>query len=60
MLLPYGHLFKSLDHFKSNFCPGVENDPKGAWLDLFRRLYRVLVMAHSKDLVHLPALTFRP
>jgi hypothetical protein len=51
MLLPGGGLFNSLEHFRSVFCPVDEFNPQGVWRDLYRRLYRVLIMAHLKKVI---------
>jgi hypothetical protein len=51
MLLPGGGLFNSLEHFRSIFCPVDEFNPQGVWHDLYRRLYRVLIMAHLKNVI---------
>ncbi|KAI6769790.1 hypothetical protein HG530_004419 [Fusarium avenaceum] len=60
MLLPCGGLFKSLEHFRSIFCPVNEVNPQGVWRDLYRRLYRVLVFAHPRSIVGLPAMITKP
>lgn len=51
MLLPCGGLFKSLEHFRSIFCLVNEFNPQGVWRDLYRRLYRVLIIAHPKNVI---------
>ncbi|CAJ0545563.1 Ff.00g090360.m01.CDS01 [Fusarium sp. VM40] len=51
MLLPCGGLFKSLEHFRSIFCPVNEFNPQGVWRDPYRRLYRILIMAHPKNVI---------
>ncbi|KAG5663736.1 hypothetical protein KAF25_006321 [Fusarium avenaceum] len=51
MLLPCGGLFKSLEHFRSIFCPVNEFNPQGVWRDLYHCLYQVLIMAHPKNVI---------